>query len=672
MSELLLELFSEEIPALMQKNAAIAYKEIFTNILQENGIIAEIAVFIGPRRVAIYINNLPSFIPAKKTSIKGPKVSAPEQAITGFCRVNNIDKSELTTSLVQGQLYYIIEKETARTDIHALLLNIIPKAISNYVWPKSMYWGEYEICWIRPLKNILCIFDGEVLEVKYGHLTANNISFGHRFISPEAIIIKSFAQYCAQLAENQVIIDQIRRQEIIKTQLSLIAGSLNLVIKEDPKLLEEVTGLVEFPVVMIGKIPEKFLLLPSEVLISSMRLHQKYFASFDQRGNLAPYFFFVSNMPADDNIIVAGNEKVLAARLSDALYFYQQDLLHNLSARLVKLSQITFHAKLGSLKEKTTRMAKICDYLMPENQNLHLAARICKSDLTSEMVGEFPDLQGIMGYYYAKAEGLNEEIAVAIRDHYKPQGPADNLPLGDSAIIALADKLDSLVGLLLVGEEPTGSRDPYSLRRQALGIIRIIMVNKLAINISQLVAFTTSLYSDITEKNILEKKQDIILAFLTERVKYHFKNQYEMSLINAVLDLANQGNLVDSEMKLSALQQFLADKDGEKLLIIYKRANNILATSIIEGEVNQQDFISPYEQSLFSAIADITKQIDNYIAEKSYIKALSTLIEILQPINNFFEHVMVNDTDPKIANNRQLLLKMVVQLFDKLAKFNYL
>ncbi|WP_375333061.1 glycine--tRNA ligase subunit beta [Candidatus Tisiphia endosymbiont of Psammoecus bipunctatus] len=679
MSELLLELFSEEIPALMQKNAAESYKTIFTTILQDSRLTGDVQVFIGPRRIAVYITNLPKSIPPKEITIRGPKVSSTSQVIEGFCRSNNIEQKNLSTLLVQGQSYYIIVKNTKETDIRVLLEDMIPKAISKYIWSKSMYWGNYDISWIRPLRNILCIFDGEILAIKYGHLTANNITFGHRFISPESITIDSFSEYQVKLRESNVIIDQEERKEIIKSQLLIIAKSLNLVIKEDEKLLEEVTGLVELPVVMVGKIPSHFLKLPSEVLVSSMRNHQKYFSTFDETGNFAPYFLFVSNMPNDQNIIVSGNEKVLSARLSDALYFYQQDLSNSLQSKLPKLERITFHAKLGSVKQKTERIADICNYIIPGNKDLQIAARLCKSDLTSEMVGEFPELQGIMGYYYAKEDRLGEEIAAAIRDHYKPQGPSDSLPVGDAAILAIADKLDSLVGLILIGEEPSGSRDPYSLRRQALGIIRIILGNKLSINIKQLVAYVVHLYQTMFEDvkgggddSGLNKTRQIILDFLEERAKYYFKNHYDLSLINAVLDFDIEEDLVVSEIKLASLQEFLTNADGENLLTIYKRANNILEGSNIEGEINQDAFISKYEQELFLSLGVISKQIDSYIVEKDFTKTLSLLLEILNPVNEFFDNVMVKDQDHNIANNRLLLLRMVTQLFDKLAKFSAL
>lgn len=667
MSELLLELFSEEIPATMQKNAAEGYKTIFTTILQENEITTDVKVYIGPRRIAIHITNLPEFIAAKEIEIRGPKITATQAAIDGFCRSNNISPNDL----VQSQSHYIMVKKTLRTDISDLLQDIIPKAISMYTWPNSMYWGSYDISWIRPLKNILCIFNGKLLAIKYGHLTANNITFGHRFISPESIVINSFSDYQTKLRKSYVVISQDERKQLIQDQLLLTAKPLNLSIKDDEKLLEEVTGLVEFPVVMLGRIPEKFLILPSEALVSSMRTHQKYFATFDQDGNFAPYFLFVSNMQHDKDIIIAGNEKVLSARLSDALYFYNQDLSNSLESKLPKLEQITFHAKLGSLRDKTERLAKICYHLMPENHNLQIAARLCKSDLTSEMVGEFPELQGIMGYHYAKAEGLDHKVAIAIRDHYKPQGPSDRLPTKEGAILALADKIDSIVGLILAGTEISSSRDPYSLRRQALGIIRIILETKLNINLKELVIFTANLQI-IKEEKFKHYLIELIISFLEERAKYYFKTQHDIVLIDAVLDLNIEGNLNITEKKLLALKHFLAGTNGGNLLIIYKRAHNILAGNILKGEVNESAFISKYEHELFFTLQNISNKIDHHIIKGEFTSALDLLINMVQPINNFFENLMVNDADQNIATNRLLLLQMVTSLFDKLAKFNLL
>ncbi|WP_040256568.1 glycine--tRNA ligase subunit beta [Rickettsia hoogstraalii] len=662
MSELLLELFSEEIPAFMQKNAEEGYLNIFTKIFEENEIFGKVQLFAGPRRITLHATHLPKVTLPKEEEIKGPSIEAPEVAINGFCKAHNVSKLELSTKLINNQLYYFFIKKTEEREIKEILPEIIIEAINKYSWAKSMFWGDYKIKWIRPLRNILCIFDGEVLPLQFGHLTANNITYGHRLTDNKKLEVTGFEDYRNKLLENNVVLERTKREEIIKTGLLELANSQNLNIKEDARLIEEVAGLSEFPVVLLGKIPQKFLELPKEVLISSMRTHQKYFCLFDKIGNFAQYFLFVSNGRfANAELVIKGNEKVLSARLSDALYFYKQDIAKTLESRLGKLEAVTFHAKLGNLREKIDRIIKICKHIAPNNKDLITAAKLCKSDLVSEMVGEFPDLQGIMGYYYAKHEGLNEEIAAAIRDHYKPQGLSDNVPSGNAALLALADKLDSLVGLMIAGEAPTGSGDPYALRRQALGIIRIILENKLELNLNDLIIFSLKLYGNSADK-------DLITSFFEERAKFYFKNEYDILLINAVLDL----NFVDTKFKLEALKEFLIEDAGKQLLNAYKRASNIIGNQKITGLVDTSLFSTQPEKELFEVIQKISPQIIDSIADKDYKKALNLLSSLLVPITSFFDNVLVNDPDPKIAENRLLLLQDICDLFDKIAKFNRL
>ncbi|HJD61355.1 MAG TPA: glycine--tRNA ligase subunit beta [Rickettsia endosymbiont of Columbicola hoogstraali] len=660
MSELLLELFSEEIPAFMQKDAEEGYLNIFTKIFEENEIFAKIQVFSGSRRITLYATHLPKVTLPKEIEIKGPNTEAPEAAINGFCKANNVSKLELSTKLINNQLYYFYIKKVEEKQIKEILPEIIVEAINKYSWAKSMFWGNYNIKWIRPLRNILCIFDSETLPLQFGHLKANNITFGHRLTDNKKIKVENFEDYKTKLTENYVILERLKREEIIKTGLLEQANTHNLTIKEDLRLVAEVAGLSEFPVVLCGAIPQKFLELPKEVLISSMRTHQKYFCLFDRSGNFAPYFLFVSNGNfANSTLVVQGNEKVLSARLSDALYFYKQDIAKTLEANLEKLSAVTFHTKLGSLKEKVERITNICKYIDPDNKDLITAAKLCKSDLVSEMVVEFPELQGIMGYYYAKHENLNEEIAVAIRDHYKPQGLSDSVPVGNAALLAIADKLDSLVGLMIAGEAPTGSGDPYALRRQVLGIIRIIIENKLELNLSNLIDFSLKLYKDSSVKD-----RDLIISFFEERAKFYFKNDYDISLINAVLDL----NLANIKFKLDSLKEFLEKEDGKQLLNAYKRASNIIESQNIDGAVEPNLFSTQPEKELF----EVTQKLSLQIVDKDYDKALNLLQTLLTPITSFFDNVLVNDSDPKIAKTRLLILQDVCKLFHKIAKFNRL
>lgn len=539
MTELLLELFSEEIPARMQLKGLRNYSEIVRRHLKENNIRFEkIDGFVSPRRVTIHVTDMSKITVTPEVEIKGPRIDSPLPAVEGFCRSNGITYNELSTVTINNQECFIYIKPSRKQKTRELLLDILPKAIRDQVWPKSMRWGNYDMTWIRPLRSILCLFDSEILPVKYGHIEASNLTKGHRFASnADFLQVKNFADYCDQLEKNYVIFDHTRRKASIIRQMAKLGFNKQLAILEDEDLLEEVTGLVDYPNVMMGSISERFMHLPKEVLITSMRMHQKYFSLVYSNGNLAPYFLFVSNIVTDGNlapyflfvsntvsenpdIIVSGNEKVLSARLSDALYFYDQDLKISLESRLKKLEEVVFHAKLGSLKDKTDRLVKICQYLAPDNKALHQAARLCKSDLVSEMVGEFPELQGIMGYHYALSEDLRDEVAGAIKNHYKPEGLADEVPHGNAALLAIADKIDSLVGLMLAGEVSTGSKDPYALRRKAIGIIRITLAEQLELDMKELVNFVASLYI-IKSEGVIDK----IISFIEDKRKSYFKNK---------------------------------------------------------------------------------------------------------------------------------------------------
>lgn len=672
MSELLLELFSEEIPAMMQQKAARAYKDIFSKYFVKNEIsFDKINVYVGPRRVTIHAVGIPLELAASTKELKGPKISAPKQAIEGFCRSNNIVSNDLAVKEIKGIEFYVYVQEIKAQNIKDILYKTLQEPIAEYVWPKSMYWGNYEIKWVRPLQNILCIFDGDVVPIEYSHLIANNKSFGHRFMSPSEITVNNFLEYKTRLANNFVILDSDERRGYIKQEILASAAQLNLVVKEDEALLEEVVGLAEYPQVMVGKINQKFLSVPSEVLVSAMRGHQKYFSLFNKNGDFAPYFLFVSNIKSDDpSVIVSGNEKVLSARLADALYFYEQDLKTTLKSKAARLEKVIFHAKLGNLKEKTARIAKIVQFIDSYNKDAELAASLCKSDIVSEVVDEFPNLQGIMGYYYAKAESINEEAAKAIRDHYKPQGPSDEIPTGAAAILALADKVDSLCGLMLAGEIPSGSKDPFALRRQALGIVRIILGNNLSIKLKDLIMFTLNEYKHKIEVEGEHKKS--ILSFVEERVRHFFKEQYDVVLIAAVLDLEQESNLNEVQIKLQALKTFLSGNDGEDLLIAYKRASNILGNTELKGEIDETAFITDHESTLFNYIKDYAAQIDAALSSKNYSESLRLLASMRKPISSFFDNVMVKDEDSSIANNRMLLLAKVKQIFNKIAKFDKL
>jgi len=706
MSELLIELFSEEIPAVMQARAEKSYLDIFARYFQEKEInFAGLKVFIGPRRITIYVAEIDKETKDKFVSIKGPRIDSSDQAVNGFCRANNINKSELTTKDVKGHLCYFYEKDVVGKPVKAILEDSLQEPIMEYVWPKSMHWSNYKIKWVRPLKNILCVFDGEVIPFKLGHLTANNITFGHRFMNPKQITVENFAGYKKDLEENFVILEREERKARIsngireKIEILNKKYKTNYLIKEDAILLEEVAGLAEYPVVLCGRIEDRFLELPSEVLVSSMRTHQKYFSLFQQtkffgKGGVplgiseeeffAPFFLFVSNIksPDDDknneDLVVKGNQKVLSARLSDALYFYQQDLKKPLLDSLNKLDKVVFHTKLGSMKQKTDRLVKLTKYITSDFQQKEVeeAALLCKGDLVSEMVGEFPELQGIMGYYYALKSGKSQEIASAIRDHYKPQGPSDNVPEGAAAIVAVADKIDSLCGLMLAGERATGSGDPFGLRRLALGIIRILSFENEkdggikgsihSLGILNLVNSSCHRYQDVV--NYKKEDENQIINFVEERYKHYLKEQgHTINQINAVIDFRKNDNLLCLRRNLLSLKDFLHSEDGEGLLNSYKRINNILSNQSPVGEIDKHLF-NKYEKDLFEFVDNESKSI----SMANFYISLKTISNLKPIIDSFFDNVMVMDSDAKIANNRLLLLVRTKQLFNKVANFDLL
>lgn len=673
MKELLLEMYSEEIPARMQFDAEQAYTEIFHNYFKKHDLNhGDLKVYIGPRRITLHVENLPTTLPAKQIEVRGPKVDAPKQALEGFCNSYRVELTQLEIREVKGNQFYFLVQNEPEKQTADVLKSTLTDPIGEYVWSKSMFWGNYKIKWVRPLKNILCLFDGKIIDFEYGHLKANDQTFGHRFMSPAPFAVKNFEEYRQKLVEKFVIIDRQERLKIIQDGLSTEATKKGLTIKDDLNLLEEVAGLAEYPIVLRGNINEKFLQVPSEVLVTSMRSHQKYFSTFNNKGEFAPYFLFVTNIISPEpESIIQGNEKVLSARLSDALYFYNQDLKTTLEARKARLNSVVFHEKLGTLFDKVQRVEKICHIIDKDNQTASIAAKLCKSDILTEVVCEFPNLQGIMGYYYAKAEGLDEDIAAAIRDHYKPVGANDSVPTKSASIIlALADKIDSLCGLMLAGEKPTGSKDPYALRRTALGIIRIIMENKIKINLNELTDFAINNYQFNAQQAKITHQE--ILLFIEERVKNYLKNSFDHKVIDAALDLSFEPDLVIASEKITALNTFLQEKLSTELMICYKRSNNIIDSEKVALNVDSSLLKSSFEQELFAAINKAETHLNNACADKNYAEALKILAALYQPLANFFDNVLVKDEDRNIAVNRLALLYKVKQSFEKVAKFDRL
>ncbi|MEK6734916.1 MAG: glycine--tRNA ligase subunit beta, partial [Pseudomonadota bacterium] len=608
--------------------------------------------FVTPRRIALIIEGLPKFLPERIIERKGPKIDAKPEAIEGFLRSVGMKIEEL--SIIDN--FYYAKKLEAVKPIGEILKQIIETMLTSFTWPKSMRSAQSKVKWIRPLRNILCIFDKNILPIEFSNLKANNISYGHRFMANASLNISSISDYKNKMEKNFVILSHLERQENIQKQIEKITKSLNLTPVVEQDLLNEVTGLVEYPNVLLCRIDQEFLELPKEVLITAMKVHQRYFYLEEKTGSLAPYFLTVANVDFKNNEqIIAGNEKVLRARLSDAKFFYKKDLKTPSSEGLARLTKMTFHHKLGNMFDKVNRIIALAEFVgngLFDNNLIKKAALLCKIDLVSEMVGEFPELQGIMGKYYALHTKQEPEVALAIAEHYRPIDAND---IGDTsllgAIISIADKLDTIVGLWLAGEKPSSSKDPFALRRSALGIIKLINHHSLNLSLSELIERATRNYD--SKVNI-----DEILVFFNDRLKYYLKGEdYRHDLIMASLN-TNSDNIYQAISNLNELQEFVSLKEAEGFILAIKRILNILSESksSLGLEINKDLFI-PIEQDLFNKI----------FKTKATIQDMKGLVNI---INQFFDEVMVNDPDPNIRQNRLNLLFNIAVLSKEIADFS--
>lgn len=638
MPELLIELFSEEIPARMQAKAAEDLKAMITNGLVDAGLTYEGAqAHATPRRLVLSVEGLNPKAADMREERKGPRIDAPKSAIDGFLKSTGLKLDELTVQDDKKGKFYIgtIKKPgRATTDVVAELL---PDIIRKFPWPKSMRWGAGTLRWVRQLLSIVCTFDGEVVPFEIEGIRSGNTTLGHRFLSNKKIEVRRFEDYAQKLHKANVIVDANVRAETIRAEAKNLAFAQGLEMIEDEGLLKEVAGLVEWPVVLMGEFDKNFLHVPPEVIVTTIKNNQKCFALRDKNGKLANRYLLVSNMVASDGgkMITAGNNKVIAARLSDAKFFWDQDRRTKLEDLLPKLDQITFHAKLGNQGERVKRLealaGEIAKSLKADVEKTKQAARLAKADLVTGMVGEFPELQGLMGHYYALDQGQDREVAEAIRDHYKPQGPSDSIPVSKvGQTVALADKLDTLVGFWLLDEKPTGSKDPYALRRASLGSIRcLIETNQKLGLISSFESSSERIEKQLSERIKKEGKTGAVgqtlsswngrqirsqsvdlLAFFADRLKVYLKDQgARHDLIDAVFSLGGQDDLLMIVRRVEALSKFLESDDGKNLLAGVKRASNILKIEekkdnrSFNGLPNPQLLIQGEERDLHRAVS---------------------------------------------------------------------
>jgi glycyl-tRNA synthetase beta chain len=667
MPQLLLELFSEEIPARMQAGAARDLERMARDHLAAAGFLPEaLKTFAGPRRLTLVVEGLPIAQADRKEELKGPRVGAPPQAMEGFLRKAGLTQDQLVER--DGVYMAFIDKKGRATA--EIVAEMVEAIVRGFPWPKSMTWGSGKLRWVRPLKRILCVLDREVVPFSIDGIESGDVSEGHRFMrvghgwGGQPFRARDFDEYEKGLNDHFVVLDVEERKARILEGCKTLCFARNLELVEDQGLLDEVAGLAEWPSPVLGDMDPSFLDLPAEVIRTSMRTHQKYFAVKKQgEAGLAPHFITIANIQAADGgkVIAEGNAKVLSSRLSDARFFWDEDVKVGFEAWLGKLNGVTFHAKLGTMAQRVERIVALAGEIAPlvgaDVAKTKEAVRLAKADLTSEMVGEFPELQGVMGGYYARAAGMDGEIADAVRDHYKPQGPGDAVPTAPvSVAVALADKLDTLVGFFAIDEKPTGSKDPFALRRAALGVIRIITENGLRLPLSKF------------------GKEDL-LAFFADRLKVALKDQGKRhDLVDAVFALGDD-DLVRIVARVDALNAFLTTDDGKNLLAGYKRASNILKAEEkkgwkAEGERGLLGDASAPEVALHDALRMVEPALAAALTKEDFTGAMTELAGLRGPVDAFLDGVFVNSEVAAERDNRLKTLAAVRDAMGRVADFS--
>ncbi len=687
MPDLLIELFSEEIPARMQVRASEDLKKRITDGLVEAGITyAGAAAFSTPRRLTLTLQGVLSESPTLKEERKGPRVDAPEQAIEGFLRGAGLTKDQLEIrDEKKGQVYFAVVEKPGRPAAD-IIAEVLENTIRNFPWPKSMRWGSGSLRWVRPLHSIICILSDESgttpVALDIDGIIAGDKTQGHRFMSNGSFAVSGFDDYAAKLKRAHVILDPTERQEMIWQDATNMAFANGLEVVDDRGLLAEVAGLVEWPVVLMGKIADEFLDLPPEVLQTSMKEHQKFFSVRNPKTGRIERFITVANRETRDQgaTILAGNQKVLSARLSDAKFFWENDLRvakgDGLTAWTDRLSNVTFHNKLGSQKARIDRIAAMAATLAPlvgaAVEQASLAAQVAKADLSSEMVYEFPELQGLMGRYYATAAGLPEAVAQACQDHYSPLGPSDDVPTAPvSVAVALADKLDTLAGFWAIDEKPTGSKDPFALRRAALGVIRLLLENNVRLTLTDVIAahigaIDPSLPCDALTADLVAFFHDRLKVFLRDRGVRH-------DVIDACIAMDGNDDITLLVKRAEALGAVLSTDDGVNLLQAFKRANNIL-TQAEEKDGVEYSFgadvkfaESDVETAVFAALDTAEPKIQSALAQEDFATAMTTMSGLRASVDAFFEAVQINSDNEIVRRNRLNLLSRIRSICSSVA-----
>ena len=683
MSEFFLELFSEEIPANLQKNARENLLQNFKDFFEKKNIsFSKNLSFSTPNRLLILFEGIKPEIKQKEEEIRGPKIDAPEKALDGFLRSNNFQKKDLYQKENDKGTFYFVKKPPKTIKISELLNENIPSILDGISWKKSMKWGDFQLYWARPLKSILAIFNNKNLLFKYHHLQSSNLTFVDKDFEDKKKSFNNFKLYIDYFKKSQIVIDQNKRKKFIELELLKKSKRKNLTIEISDKLLNEVTDLVNKPNILACKFDDKFLQIPKEILITTMQFHQKYFHTFDNKGNITNNFLVVANNKDNKGFIKSGNERVVNARLSDAQFFWEKNKSNNLVKQVSKLKLINYFKGLGTYFDKIQRMRKlggmISDELLISKEKVEMSATICKVDLLSDIVGEFPELQGIMGSYFAEFQGFDKEISLAIREQYLPAGINSKTPKKLFSIaLSLTDKLDTLVGFFGIDQKPTSSKDPFALRRLALGVIRLLLENKKEFKLKDLINYSSNLYQeqgfDLSNKTLHKD----LTNFLIERLKNYMKEKNIRSdIIEASINSYGIDNMVKTYNKALILNKLINQEIGQALLVSYKRASNILDHELKNQELELSNAVDPvlfkndFEKNLYKKINDLRKYFTSINKDENYELSLSNLAESKSIIFEFFDNVIVNDEDKTIQKNRLELLQMLCKTFDNYLNFS--
>ena len=683
MSEFFLELFSEEIPASLQRNSRNILLENFQNLFEEKKIsFKKSSSFSTPNRLIILFEGLSKEIIQKAEEIKGPNVNAPEKAVEGFLRSNQIDKKDLFKKKIEKGEFYFFKKSSNKINTIDLLQEYTPIILDKLQWKKSMTWGNYSLSWARPLKSILAVFDDKSLNFKFHHLIASNSTFIDKEFEDKKKIFKNFKSYKDFFSQSGIIIDHVLRKEFIVKEIEKISRKNNFIVEPNNKLLDEVTDIVEQPNILVCKFDQKFLNIPKEILIITMQYHQKYFPTFDKKGKITNEFLVVANNHDEKGYIKLGNERVVEARLSDAQFFWEKNKSQNLVKQVSKLKSMNYFKGLGSYFDKIQRMRKlggmISDELLISKDQVELSASICKVDLISDIVGEFPELQGIMGGHFAGVQGFDKEIALAVSEHYQPTGLDSKTPKKPFSIaLALTDKIDTLVGFFGIDQKPTSSKDPYALRRSALGVIKLLIDNNKEFKIKDLISYSTSLHRDQGFELSNDLSQKELAEFLMDRLKYYMKEKkIRADITDASINSYGIDHMNKIFKKALTLNNLINEEIGEDIMASYKRASSILESELKNSDLELSNTTDPgifkndYEKNLLKKINELRKYFTNINKDENYLVSLTNLAGAKKVIFDFFDNVKVNDEDKNIKKNRLELLQMLCRTFDNYINFS--